>query len=287
MKKTDLRRSLFNAIVCIVFFGLIIGCTNKEKLQDDSNLFENNVINIGYISYPPGFIVDPNTKNKSGIFNDVLVEIAKRKGLSVNYKEEVTWATMIEALKTSRVDLIGNPVWATKERRENADFTVPVYYSPIGIYVRIDDDRFDDQKQNINDPEVKIAAIDGELGMAIAMQDFPKAQLDPFPNNIDIAQLFLEVQSKKKDVVFAEPMFAYDYMKKNPDKLKNIAVASPIRNYPNCFMYNKGAEEIGVFLNEEIEAMVEDGTIDEIIAKYEPEKGLIIRANDSLAIEIQ
>jgi ABC-type amino acid transport substrate-binding protein len=282
-----MKTKFINLIALLVLVFSFAGCSKNVDKVTGNNLFEDNTIRVGYISYPPGFIVDPNTKEKSGIFNDVLVEIAKRKGLKINYKEEVTWATMIEALKTHRVDLIGNPVWATKERRENADFSVPVYYSPIGIYVRADDDRFNDDRKKINDPKIKIAAIDGEIGMSIAQQDFPKAQLNPFPNNIDIAQLFLEVQSKKKDVVFAEPMFAYDYMQKNPSKLKNIAIVSPIRNYPNCFMYDKGANNIGEFLDKEIVAMIKDGTINRIIAKYEPKKGLIIRADDSLAVDIQ
>ena len=31
-----------------------------------------------------------------------------------------------------------------KERKANADFSEPVYFSPIGIYVRYNETRFDD-----------------------------------------------------------------------------------------------------------------------------------------------
>ncbi len=96
---------------------------------------------------------------------------------------------------------------------------------------------------------------------------FHKAELNPFPNNIDVAQLFLEIQTKKKDVTFAEPMFAYDYMQKNPGKLENIGEKSPIRNYPNSCMYKKGESKFGDFLNTEIDKLIKDGTIDKIIAR--------------------
>ena len=95
--------------------------------------------------------------------------------------------------------------------------------------MRADDNRFDADRTKLNDPKIKIAAVDGEVNNFTGKSDFPKAELKPFPNNIDVAQLFLEIQTKKKDVTFAEPMFAYDYMQKNPGKLKNIGEKSPIR----------------------------------------------------------
>jgi len=277
--------SLFTLLLALLLLG---GCKNWNKAkQGDGNVFANNTITVGYISYPPGFIVNPNTKEKSGIFNDVLVEIAKRNNLTINYKEEVTWATMIEALSIDRVDLIANPVWATPERKQRADFTNPIYFSPIGIYVRADDDRFDNDITKLNDLAVKIAAVDGEINYSIGKSDFPLAKCNPFPNNIDVAQLLLEIQTKKQDVTFAEPMFVYDYMQKNPGKLKNIGEKSPIRNYPNSYMYKKGNEKVGNFLNIEIEKLLVDGTIDQIINKYKPFEGSVISATDALAIEKQ
>jgi polar amino acid transport system substrate-binding protein len=286
----SLKRNITGLLMLVASVFILGSCNNSNNTnttETKNEVFANKAIKVGYISYPPGFIVDPNTKEKSGIFNDVLVEIAKRNGLTIDYKEEVTWATMIEALKTDRVNLIANPVWATKERKENADFSKPVYFSPIGVYVRADDNRFDADRSKINDPSVKIAAVDGEVNNFIGKSDFPKAELKPFPNNIDVAQLFLEIQTKKKDVTFAEPMFAYDYMQKNPGKLKNIGEKSPIRNYPNCYMYKKGESKVGDFLNAEIDKLIKDGTIDKIIAKYEPFKGAVISASDSLGVDIQ
>jgi polar amino acid transport system substrate-binding protein len=284
------KTNIASVVMLIATLFFLSSCNGKKAsvpVEIKNEVFAANTIKVGYISYPPGFIVDPNTKEKSGIFNDVLVEIAKRNNLTIDYKEEVTWATMIEALKTDRVALIANPVWATKERRENADFSKAVYYSPIGVYVRADDNRFDADRSKLNDPKVKIAAVDGEVNNFIGKSDFPKAELKPFPNNIDVAQLFLEIQTKKKDVTFAEPMFAYDYMQKNPGKLKNIGENSPIRNYPNCYMYKKGEAKVGDFLNAEIDKLIKDGTIDKIIAKYAPFKRAVISASDSLAVDIQ
>ena len=287
MKTINLLKSVIILFALFAIAGCN-GCNNKNNDKANNNsLFSNNTIQVGYISYPPGFIVDPNTKEKSGIFNEILQEIAKRNSLTINYKEEVTWATMIEALQTDRVNLIANPVWKTEARINNADFSIPAYFSPIGIYVRADDDRFNNDISSINESKIRIAAVDGEINSEIAKKDFPNATLISFPNNIDVAQLFLEIQTNKKDVTFAEPMFAFDYMQKNPGKLKNIGENAPIRNYANCFMFKKGNNKIANFLNAEIEKLIKDGTIDKIVDKYLPFPGAAIKATDSLAVEKQ
>lgn len=261
--------------------------TSSSTTNAQKALFADSTITVGFISYPPGFIVDPNTKEKSGIFNDILLEIARRNNLKVNYKEEVTWATMIESLKTGRVDLIANPVWATNERRAQADFSTPVYFSPIGAYVRADDNRFDGDLTKLNVSAVRIVGVDGEINSVIASTDFPNANLTLLPNNIDVAQLFLEIQSGRRDVTFAEPMFAFDYMKANPNKIKNIAVDEPVRNYPNSYMFDQGNPELKSFLDSEIQRLVESGFIDRVLAKYAPFEGAVISVSDPRAIERQ
>lgn len=287
MKRKLLSQVIWIVVILLIVFTVIYFAGKQFNKKEQTGMFANNTINVGYMSVPPGFIIDPNTDEKSGIFNDVLTEIAKRNNLTINYKEEVNWVTMIEILNSDKVDLIANQVWATPERRENADFSKPIYFSPVGIFVRADDNRFDSDFNKINDPLVRIAALDGEINYYVAKSDFPLAELSPLPNNIDLAQLFVEVSSNKKDVLFVDPMYAFNYIQNNPGKLKNIAENSPIRNYPNSYMYKKGDTKLGDFLNSEIDKLIKDGTIDEIIKKYIPFEGAVISATDPRAVEIQ
>src|ERR1041384_6340251 len=81
-------------------------------------------IRVGYVPYPPGLIKDPNTKQISGIFAEVLEEAARNLELKVEWAEEVGWGTMLEGLKANRYDLIGSPVWPLSQRAKLADFTV-------------------------------------------------------------------------------------------------------------------------------------------------------------------
>ena len=278
------------ALIFLIGLGFSSCKNDKVKTQDSialstfNKILNKGQIDVGYINYPPGFIVDPNTNEYSGIFKEVLAEIAKRNNLKLNFKEPVTWATMIQDVNLGKVDMLSSPVWATKARKEVVDFTNPVYFSPIGVFVRANDDRFANNYSKLNDPKIKIAAVQGEVNNEIGKTDFPLAQLDPFTDDIAVSQLFLEIKSGRKDVTFAEPMFAHDYIKKNPNTIKNIALTNPIRNYPNSFLVKKGESDLKEFLNSEIKKLANDGTIDQILEKYAPFKGAVISITDSLAI---
>lgn len=260
--------------------------TSKENLSSSTfqKIIKKGQIDVGYINYPPGFIIDANTNEYSGIFQEVLAEIAKRNNLKLNYKAPVTWATMIQDVNLGKVDMLSSPVWATATRKEVADFTSPVYFSPIGVFVRDNDNRFEKNYSKINDPNIKIAAVQGEVNNEIGKTDFPLANLDPFTDDVDVSQLFLEIKTGRKDVTFAEPMFAHDYIQKNPNTIKNIGLTNPIRNYPNSFLVKKGEKDLIVFLNSEIRKLATDGTIDLILERYSPFKGAVISITDSLAI---
>ena len=282
------------SFVVILFIGFcLVGCRNNStgKKTDYKSVYEKiiqtNTIEVGYINYPPGFIIDPNSGKYSGIFQEVLESIAQKNNLTIKYKEPVSWATMIQDVNLKKVDLIANPVWATEARRESADFSNPVYYSPIGVFVRFDDNRFKDNYSTINNSNINIAAVQGEVNNEIGKNDFPLANLDPFPDDVDVSQLFLEIRNGRKDVTFAEPMFAHDYMKKNPNTIKNIGLRNPIRNYPNCYMVKKDEPELMNFLNQNINELAKEGILDSILSKYVPFEGAVISITDSLAMEKQ
>ena len=82
-----------------------ISQTAKQTTYD--KIIKTGKIRIGYTSNPPAFIIDPNSGKFSGVFPEVMEEIAKKLQLELEYKEDVGWESMIEAVKSK------NPVAAT------------------------------------------------------------------------------------------------------------------------------------------------------------------------------
>jgi ABC-type amino acid transport substrate-binding protein len=264
---------------------LLASCNeHNNTITKQPSVYEKVVkegkITCGYIAYPPGCIKDPNTGKLSGVFVETLEKAAENLGLKVEWKEEVGWGTMIEGLQTNRYELIGSPVWANAARGKLADFTTPLFYSGIGIWVRANDNRFQNTLEGmnkINNNSVKISLIDGDMSDLITKNDFPNTTQISLPQNSENSQLFLNVANGKADVTFIEPSFAEKYMQNNPGKIKNIAADKPIRVFPNTMMLKKGEPDFQNMLNSAIAELINSGYVDKLIDKYDPKANLFYR----------
>jgi polar amino acid transport system substrate-binding protein len=184
---------------------------------------------------------------------------------------------MIEGLQTNRYDVVVSGIWPNSSRARIVDFSRPFYYSAIGVYVRKDDDRFTGNLKEINSDRWKIATIDGEMSDIIARTQFPKAKRDSLPQLSDVSQLLLDVASRKADVTFVEPYFGYQYLKNNPNTVKNVAAEHPIRIFGNTVMFRRGQFEFKAMLDTAIEELVNTGIVDTLLDRYEPQPGLFYR----------
>jgi ABC-type amino acid transport substrate-binding protein len=243
------------------------GATQQSVLD---RVRSSGTLRAAFINYPPSMIVDPNTKAKSGVMNDVLAAAARNMGLKLEYTEETTWATMIESVEAGRVDIVVSGIWPSSTRALRADFSRAIYFSPIYAYARASDTRFDNNLARINDPAIKIAAIDGELSSIVAGSDYPKASVMSLPQQTDISQLLLQLPSNKGDVTFVEPAVAAEYQAKNPDLVKRIPGVDPVRVFPNTYLFKKGATDLRDAVNIAIVELQNSGEIRRILKKYDP-----------------
>jgi len=279
MNNTTKIVSAIIAIAIIIGIGFLFSINStKQNLQTAKQttydkIIKNGKIRVGYISYPPSFIKDPNTGKYSGIFYDVLQEIGKKLGVEIDYKEEVSWGTMIEAIRSGRVDLIATGVWPTTERGKYVDFANPLYYSTVRAYARADDNRFDGNLSRINNSDIKISSIDGEMTSMIAQIDYPKAKQVSLPQLSDVSQVLLDVATGKADVTFVEPAIALEYMSKNPGQIKEVENVKPVRVFPTAMIVGKGEVEFLSTLNIAIEELVNNGFVNRTIEKYEKYPG--------------
>jgi polar amino acid transport system substrate-binding protein len=264
-------------IVALLTAAFLSGCgpSSTSGGQPGPETVYDRVLKAGkiraaYITYPPACMKDTKSGKMTGIFVETLEKAAENLGLKVEWTEEVGWGSQIEGLQADRYDIIGSPVWANPTRGKMTGLSIPVYYSGIGIYVRQDDNRFNQNYSAINSPTVRIATIDGETGDLIARTQFPQATRDSLPQTTDISQLFLELTGNKADVMFAEPYFAYQFLQGHPNSVKNIAVDKPIRTLGNVYMFKSDQVQLKQMLDVAIEDLINSGFVDQLIDKYEP-----------------
>lgn len=236
-------------------------------------VLKSGTIRCGYVIYPPGLIKNPNTKAIEGVFPETLAAASKALGLKVEWVEEVGWGSMIEGLEADRYDMICSPVWANASRAKRADFTVPLFYSGIGIYTRTDDHRFDADQAALNSSSVKLATIDGEMSDIISHQDFPEASRVSLPQLSDNSQLLLGLKDKKADATFVEPYIAQQFLASNPGTIRNIALEKPIRIFPNTMMVKKGETKLRTMMDTALLEVLNSGVVDKILRRYSKEPG--------------
>jgi len=245
-----------------------------EKLYD--RVMQSGKLRCGYALYNPGCMKDPSTGKLYGIGVEVLEEICKKLGLEIVWAEEVGWGSMLEGLQTNRYDIIATPVWTQSNRAKIADFSAPLYYSPVLAYVKRHEKRFKNIN-SLNSAQVRVATIDGATGEVIASSDFPLAKKVSLPQLTDMSQLLLSIATGKADVAFTEPTSAIAYAKANPNSVEPLPGAGPIRVFPNCWTIRRDQYEFKAMIDTVLEELVNSGFVNKIVSKYESAPGTLYR----------
>lgn len=240
---------------------------SNGQMATAAAVLERGEIRSGYAIYPPYFIKDPNTGEFSGIYYDIMEKVGSSLDIKINWVEEISWATFAEGFSTNRYDVVASGFWATPARAKVADFTVPLFYNAIGVYVRFSDNRFVDINR-INNRNISIIAIDGEVSAAIAQETFPNAQIVLLPQDTPVSQLLLSVITHKVDVAFAEVEIGEDFLANNPETVKNVAKSNPVRIFPSTIILPKNNEALKTMFNAALEELINNGTVDAIVKKY-------------------
>lgn len=189
----------------------------------------------GSISYPPMLDIDA-TGNSIGIGIDLLTKIFGR-----NIKKRIgtiEWDTMADKLYSNdndkKIDIIATPIFETNERSKLMSFTLPIFYSEIGIYVKAgkhfnktDEScfTFTDAIGRINkfkDNSLQANCIRGEISQHLLSKHFPdKIKQIYKPHELLISSLLESIiieNNEKSDLVFLE-VYQVDKFKKG--KIEN------------------------------------------------------------------
>jgi ABC-type amino acid transport substrate-binding protein len=242
----------------------------EKKLQSVfDKVAASKTIRCGYVVYAPYFMKDSNTGKFSGIFYDLTEEMGKALNVKIDWAYETTFGTFVEDMNTDRYDVLCGGLWPEAVRSFFIDYSVPVNYVGLGVYVRADDMRFDGNVMALNDKQYKFSTLDGEMADFVAKTDFPNAEAVSHPHNTDISQLILAVTTKKADATVVEKAVAEKYLQSNPGTIKNLTEQKPIRVFANTWGVKKGETKMLSVLNTAITELVNMGVAERIVKKYE------------------
>ncbi len=251
--------------------------TAFERVRDTGEL------RCAYISWSASyFMKNPNTGEYQGVGYDLAEAMAQSMNVKIIWTEEVGVGNMYEGLRTGRYDAICTPVWQGPTDGAHATFTRPAYYSPTYAYARGDDSRFDLHDPqviaNINKKDVIVVDVEGSNGVEIHRNSYPQAKKLFLPGMTPAPDIIANVLTKKADITQQNPAFVKDFLVHNPDALKQVTKALMV--FPTSILVvPKGDQNLQEWADMAVEAMIQIGTMDRILNKYDPDKTLFLRAD--------
>jgi ABC-type amino acid transport substrate-binding protein len=240
MPKTPLSFYLHIIAVAVVIFA--VGSFFQPKKEDSSGqaavraistydrVLKTKTLRCGYIPYSYFFKVDPNSGNKSGVMYDTVNELGRLLDLKVEWAEELTWATVVTAIDTGRVDAFCSGMWIDTRNGKFLNFSRPLFFNSIGVYGRADENRFQSIDQ-LNQPNVRVVSRDGGTSSIIQAQDFAKSTLVSLPSSISDGEIVAYIVTNKADVIFYGDDYLAQYMQENPGKIKPLFPDQKLRKY--------------------------------------------------------
>jgi tRNA-dependent cyclodipeptide synthase len=235
-----------------------------------SNVLERvnktGILRVAFSNYPPALMYDRQYDNFSGIFYEVIINVARKNNWNIRWSEETGYGVIIDGLEKNRFDIFGSTVWPTPERKEKASFSSSLYESKVFPWIREDFKQLYSEMKDKS--ELRIAVKENDISHSIANADFKEQRLIYVPQLTDTSELLKFVAENKADVTFVEPHLASIFNQTSPIKLVS-AEGNPVRTYENTFVFLKEDLSLKDIFDKEIENMKVSGLIEKLLKKYQ------------------
>lgn len=228
----------------------------------------SGTIHCGYAISPPVMVKDPNTGKMSGLDVEIWTEIGKELGLKIEWTEEAGWGNFIEGLRTGRYDAFCSSLWPDPARSKFLSLTDPVVFSFLDAYARADDRRFDGDLSKINDPSIKVPAIEGDVSVTIVQSGFPKAGIDYLPQTATLSEMFMSVISKKSDVIFIDQAMIAALTENNKGMIRKVEKVPHAFTFASYYGVRAGEYQLRDMIDLALRTMKNDGRLEKLTKKY-------------------
>lgn len=191
--------------------------------------------------------------------------IADDLGLELKI-ENVDFDTIVPGVASgTKYDMGIAAITATPEREKEVGFTDSYYMDDQAIVAMADNTEItgDNYADALNAEGMKIAVQSGSTAEAFAKENFPNAELVPFKNATDC---FAAVQSSQANALVTNRSVAAQLVATSFSNEQVIKQISTGEEY--AIAVNKDNTALLDALNDSIAKLTEDGTVDELMTKY-------------------
>jgi polar amino acid transport system substrate-binding protein len=247
---------------------------DPHNAQDAATrILDTRQMRCGYISQnAPMIIKDPNTGQLSGIFYDLTERLGELAHLEILWTTDTSFATFPQDLTLGKYDVCAGGLWPSVPKSEIVQYSLPAFYSGLGVYVRNDDNRFDANVDRLNDPHFRIATLDGDTSQIVQRRHYPQASVIELPDSLEVSMLAETVITGKADATLIEKAVADLYKQKNPGSLRNLTEDKPLQVFKNTWAFAYGSPRLQTIIDTAVEAMIADGYVDQVLSTHGQDK---------------
>lgn len=264
MSFVAIKRALFAGLALALFAPLALSGASAEGVMD--KILREKQLKIGYIPSPPGTIKDPATGEVGGYYVDGMRLVAKMIGVEPVFVE-TTWANFAAGLNSGQFDLSIAGTFATIQRAGAVEFTKPISYLGYSAIAKKGETRFK-TPADLNNPDVKIALIQGGASVEYAKENWPKAQHILLATG-NLTAPFVEVSAGRADVGVEDAWQAHRYAEVHPE-IVDLFAGRPYNVLPIAWSVKRGNEDLLNFMNTSIDYLLTTGRWEKLSEKYGP-----------------
>jgi len=209
-------------------------------------------------TWPPFESINEQTMEIEGFDIDLMTAIAEKAGLEIEFIN-VAWDPLLAGMAQGQYDAAISAMTITEERRQQFLFSDP--YFEAGQIVTVSIDNTDIADKDALSGKVAGAQI-GTTG-SFEIEKIEGATLKTYD---DIGLAYQDLMNGQIDAVVADNPLALEYVGKNPDKLKAVGEVFTDESYG--IAVSKTEEELLAKINEGLQAVKDEGLIEELVAKW-------------------
>jgi polar amino acid transport system substrate-binding protein len=243
-----MKRAILGVLVGLLLLIMLAGCgQTEEKIRIATDA-----------TWPPFEFVDEGTKEIKGFDIDLINAIAEKEDLDIEIMN-VAWDPLLAGVAQCQYDAAISSVSITEDRKKEMLFSDP--YFQVGQLVTVSIDNTDIKgKDDLADK--KAGAQIGTTG-SFAIEDIDGATLKTYD---DIGLAFQDLINGVIDAVVSDNPLAYEYIGKNPDKLKSVGEVFTSEDIGIAVC--KDNTDLLAKLNSGLRAVMAEGLIEELIDKW-------------------
>ncbi|WP_186152472.1 ABC transporter substrate-binding protein [Burkholderia gladioli] len=214
----------------------------------------------------PFTFVDVKSNSIQGLLVDAINATGHAAGFDVKI-EQTTFAALIPSLTTRKIDIISAAMLKTPARQQVVDFSDTVYSYGEGLVVPASDTG----KYSSMD-DLKGAVVGAQVGTAFVDALNKKGIFKEVRTYDSVADILRDVALGRIQAGFGDrPILAYQLQKNPNPKIRLVEGYQPSVLGQVCFVVRKGDRDTLDKLNEGIRKIKADGTLNQIVKKWQVE----------------